>query len=444
MNNEQHKEKQDSWVSFSDIFRLFVNKLHNKGFQRYASNIGWMFFARISTMIIALVATAYTARNLGPKNYGELSYAISFVGVISFFANLGIEQILCRELVKHPEKRNEYLGSALTLKFLASVVSFTACSLIAFLFSPKDVSLYLILIVGLSPVVSTFTLISYELQADLKSKLPSIFSILITLLLNALKIIVIFFDKGVIYLASIILLEPVLYSIMYIYIHITLYGPLSQLRFNADIAKNLFKDSFPLMFASAFFMIYARIDQIMIKNMIDTQSVGLYDAAVRMSEISYFIPNLIVAGLFPAIVNAKNTSEVLYLKRVKKLLILLILISGAVAVGTTILAKYITLIIYGVSFLGAVSVLKIYVWSNIGTALNLFTQQILITENLTKHISFTLFFGMLINVALNIFLIPKYGMEGAAFASLVSYAIPFFSMFFTKKLRTLILAILRA
>lgn len=429
---QQIKPSGASW-----IFSYIKDKLAHYGFRRYAKNIGWMFFARIATMVVSFIATAYTARNLGPTNYGELSYAISFVGIVTFFANLGIEQVLCRDLLKHPSKRNEYLGSAIALKAGASFLAFIVSSLLAFKFSPKDVSLYLIFIIGLGPLLGSFSLLSYEFQADLKSKYPSIFSVLVTIILNILKIAVIYFDQGVIYLASIIILEPVLYSIMYIFLHKKLYGNIFHFRFDGAIARSLLKDSLPLVFASAFFAIYARVDQVMIKNMLNTEAVGLYDAAVRMSEISYFIPNIIVAGLFPAIINAKRVSEDLYYKRAKKLLYLLLAISTGVALLTTLFSYHITYIIYGAGFAGSVLILKIYVWSNIGTALNLFTQQILVAENLTKNISLLLFIATLVNIGLNILYIPSHGTSGAAFASLISYTVPFIALGFIPTTRSL-------
>jgi O-antigen/teichoic acid export membrane protein len=416
-------------------------KVRDPSVQKHTKNLGWMFFAKIASMVIAFLATAYIARSLGPRNYGELSYAISFVGLFSFLSSLGVEQILYRDTIQYPEKRNVYLGSAIGIKIIASIATGLLCFGTALVVSPKDVSLFLIGLLSLTYVCSSFSLLSMEFQAEAKSKYPSLFSVAVVIILNLSKIIVIFYDKGVIYLAGIILLEPVLYSCMYMYLRSKHYGSLRNLRFDKDIALQLLKDSYPLIFASAFFMIYARIDQVMIKNMMSAEYVGLYDAAVRMSEISYFIPNIIVAALFPAIINAKKISEIVYFKRIKKLLLTLLLVSTGIALVTTLLSTYLTLIIFGSKFLATVPILKIYVWSNIGTALNMFIQQVLISENLTKNVSLTIFLGMVTNVILNILLIPHLGMSGAALASLISYMVPFLSLYMFKKTRVLLINI---
>ncbi len=422
---------------YNSILVYVQEKIKHPGVQKHTKNLGWMFFAKITSMVVAFIATAYIARNLGPTNYGELSYAISFVGIFSFLSSLGVEQILYRETIRYPEKRNVYLGSAIAIRVIASLVTAFLCMLSAFILSPKDVSMLLIVIISLTFVCGSFSLLSMEFQADAQSKYPSIFSIFVVIALNLLKIAVIYFDKGVIYLAGVILLEPILYSCMYMYLRSKLYGSLKNLQFDKTIALQLLRDSYPLIFASAFFMIYARIDQVMIKNMMSAEYVGLYDAAVRMSEISYFIPNIIVAALFPAIINAKKTSDEIYFKRIKKLLFTLLAVSISIAIITTILSEYLTLIIFGAGFMATIPILQIYVWSNVGAALNLLVQQILVAENLTKNVTLTIFFGMATNVGLNLVMIPAYGMAGAAVASLISYTIPFLSLFLFKKTRTL-------
>ncbi len=429
-----------SWDTFKNYAK---GKIRHPGFRKHSKNMGWMFAVKIASMVISFIATIFIARRLGPTNYGQLNYALSFVGLFGFIATLGIDQILYRDLIKYPEKRDKFLGSALAVRMIASVITVILCMLFAFIFSARDVSLLLIFIVSLTFVFSTFQLISYEFQAEANQKYPSLISLIVVLILNVLKIIVIMYGKGVIYLALVVLLEPILYAIGFIYFRIKVYGTIKYWSFDKAIAVSILKDSFPLIFAGAFFAIYSRIDQVMLKNMMGAASVGLYSSAVSVSEVWYFIPNIIISAIFPAIINAKKTSEKLYYERIKKLFWVLILISAVTALPTAIFSKPIITIIFGAGFSGAFGVLQIYVWSNIGGALNAFAQQLLITENYTKIILLTSFLGMATNVLLNIFLIPRYGISGAAFASLISYIIPFCSLILFKQTRNMILGVFK-
>ena len=425
------------------IFSLayIKEKWAHAGFQKYFQNIGWMFFARLGSMVISFIATAYIARNLGPTNYGELSYAISFVGLFSFIAALGIDQVLYRELIEHPEHRNKYMGSALALRLGAACIAIFLCIFFAVTFSPEDVSLYLIVLLCLGFIFNSFQIINYEFQARVEAKYPSLLSLYITILLNILKIVVIMMGEGVIYLALILLCESVFYALGFLYFRTRCYGNISGWSFDKGVAKKLLLDSWPLMFSTAFAIIYGRIDQIMIKNMLGATSVGLYDAAVRLSEVWYFIPGLITAALFPAIINAKNTSEHTYAKRLRKLALFLVLLSIAIALPTLLLSDYIIWIVFGQAFMEASLILQIYVWSTIAISLNSVASYYLIAENLKKMLLFTSCIGMITNVALNIYLIPRYGMAGAAFATLISYSLQFFAIFIVPKARKLILSV---
>ncbi|MFA6226883.1 MAG: flippase [Candidatus Paceibacterota bacterium] len=419
-------------------WNYIVEKWKHVGFQKYFKNMSWMFLAKIGSMAVSLLATIYIARHLGPTNYGELSYAVSFVSIFSFIAVLGIDQVLYRDLIQYPEKRNLYMGSALGLRLGASILAIILCSTFALWFSPKDVSLFLIFLLSISFIFNSFNIISNEFQANVQSKYPSLLSLYVTIILNILKILVLVFGKGVIYLAFVLLLESIFYAVGLLYYRTKLYKMISEWSFSKEVAKKILHDSWPLIFSSAFALIYSRIDQIMIKNMMDAKSVGLYDAAVRLSEVWYLVPNIIVSSMFPAIINAKKISEEIYYRRIKKLGLILLILSIIIAIPTTLLAELIIKIIFGPAFIGAVLILQIYIWSNISTSLNMLANYYLVAENYKKTLFFSSFLGMSINVILNIFLIPKYGMAGAAFATFISYSIPFAFIFTTSKIKKIL------
>lgn len=432
-------------MQLSKIVSSYIQeKVSHPGIQKHSKNISWMFLAKIGSMVITFIATAYIARNLGPTNYGQLSYAISFVSLFSFFASLGVDAILHREIIRQPNKKNELLGSSIIIRMIASIVTICITALIALGLSSKDVSLLLIFIISLSPLFGSFQLLSYEFQAETKSKYPSILTLCIVFLLNILKITTISLDGGVIYLALIVLLEPVLYSFGYMYLKSFFYNDLTKLTYNKVVALQILKESTPLIFASAFYLIYARIDQVMIKHMLGAHAVGLYDSAVRISELSYFIPQLVLLSLFPTIINTKSFTPEIYYMRLKKLLFFLIALSFSISLVTTLFSKQLLLIIFGTSFIAALPALYICAWSTLGASLNSFAQQILLAENLTKNISTGAFFGMIVNVSLNLYLIPLYGISGAALATLISYIVPFLSLFLFAKTRSILINVLKA
>ncbi|MBA4320689.1 MAG: hypothetical protein C0412_20030, partial [Flavobacterium sp.] len=123
-------------------------KWAHAGFQKYFKNTGWMLASRILCMGISFITTALVARKLGPENFGQLSYAISFVSFFGILSTLGIDNVLYRDLIKNPDKKNTFLGSAFIIKLFAGFFTVILVSLSTFFWVKDDVSKILILILS--------------------------------------------------------------------------------------------------------------------------------------------------------------------------------------------------------------------------------------------------------------------------------------------------------
>lgn len=384
-------------------------------------------------MGISFITTLFIARNLGPTNYGQLSYALSVTTIFGFVAPLGLDSILYRELIKYPEKRNALLGTTFGLKMIAGFTIAAATIFSAPFFATDTISRILISILAGTFILNAFQIISYEFLSRTQSKYQSIITIIVTAILGILKILVILSGKGVIYLALIVLCESFLYAVFYVFLYQRkIEESIRSWSWDGRLAKELLKDAFPVLILSGFTLIYARVDQVLIKHMLDAASVGMYDAAVRLVDVWNFIPGVIVTVLFPVIVNNKN-SPLLFKARMFKLSMLLFFSSAGIALVVTILAPWMIHLLYGASFAPSVIVLQIYIWSAIGTALGMLVYNYLIAENRRVALILSSFIPMVINIGLNLVLIPIYGIAGAAIATLVSYSLVPLAVFFPTK-----------
>lgn len=407
-------------VDFMFLKNLYKKAQNHIGFKKYARNTGWVLVGKFSTMAISFIATLYIARNLGPTNFGELSYAISFTGLFSFIASIGIDAVLYRELIKHPELRPKLMGTAIFIKLCSSLFAVTIVTLSALLFSPKDVSFILVCVLSASFIFNAFNSITTEFGAIVQNKGISLASIVITLILNIAKILTMFWGGGVIYLTLILLAESIMYAGAFLFLHTRTFGSLSELSFDKVIAKGLIYDAWPFILSSACAVVYARIDQVMLKNIIDATAVGLYDSAVRLTELWYFIPTIIAGSLFPAIVLSKSHSASMYKRRTVALFGLVSLIAIVATLLIYLLAPQIITTIYGQSFTGAIPILQIYVWTILPTFIIIIANQILLAENARVLLFTSALLGMISNVVSNLILIPKYQASGAAFATVLS------------------------
>lgn len=409
-------------------------KWQHAGFQRYFQNTGWMFIMRVFSMVVTLVSTLLVARNLGPTNFGQISYATSFVGIFSFIASLGIDSVLYRELIKFPDKRNVLLGTSFKIKLYAGIITAIAVSILASVWTTDDVSRVLIFILSITFVFNSFQIIAYEFQARVESKYVSIIAFLMNFVLCALNVIIVLSGKGVIFLALALVIQSILYAVSYWFIYTKkVKESIYSWKFDKQIALMILKDSWPLIFTSAFIMIYSEIDQIMLKSMIDAHAVGIYDSAVRVVEAWYFIPSIIVSSFFPAMINAKISSREVYIKRMRKLYTFMFVMSLVLALASTVFASLIMHILYGNAFSSGIPILQVYTWSLIGTFIGNLLMNHLIAENQTKVSFVVSFIPMVLNILLNIIFIPKFGVIGPAYATLIAYSsTPFVVLFFKK------------
>jgi len=398
--------------------------LSHDGVKRYFANTGWMFFGQMFSLLVSFFIGAWIARYLGPENYGILNYAVAFVGLFSFISALGIDAILSRELVKYPEKRDELLGTSFRLKLIGGIIALILCIMTAFLLKTSSIIRLLIILFSFSFIIQALNVISIYFQSEVKSKNNVKATLFATAISSVLKVAVILLNKGVIWIVVVFVFDSVWLSLGLVSAYKKHGLKIKVWKFNKILARGLLKDSWPLMLAAAAGFVNLKIDQVMIGNILGTYEVGLYAAAVKITEIFYFIPNIFCFSLFPAIVNAKKVSLDFYRSRLKNFYLLMAGVSLLIALPVFFFSKLIILTLFGKAFALSVGILKIYVWSSIGLFMGWAINYYLISENMIRTIFVSNLVAMIVNVVLNLILIPRIGLNGAALATLVSYCVP--------------------
>jgi len=405
----------------------------SESFKKYFANTSWLFFEKVLRMLISFVVSIYVVRYLGPEDFGIISYAMSFAALFSAFAILGLESIIIRELVKHPEKRDEFLGTGFWLRTIGAVISIVVI-VITLLIIKEDFFLsLLILIAASSHFFQSFQIIDYFFRAKVQAKFSVYAQFGAMLLTSVLKIILILINAPLIYFVIAFSVEFIFAAVGFVIAYKANKLSMFNWNFSVKLGRELIKDSWPLILSGIMVSLYMKIDQVMLKYMMDEKSVGYYAAAVRLSEAWYFIPVAICNSLFPAIINAKNVSEVFYQNRMQKLYDLLAIIAIAIALPVTFLSSQIITILYGNEFISSAPVLTIYIWAGVSVFLGVASNQYLINENLTKFSFLRTALGMISNVVLNFIFIPMYGITGSAIATLISYSVATFSIGISKR-----------
>ena len=391
------------------------------GLKRYFANTSWLMGHRVLSMVVALFVGVYVARYLGPERFGLLSYAGSFVGLFMALATLGLDDIMVRELVKTPKRRYELLGTAFCLKAGGAILMWIGIAA-AVPFTHNDTQTnILIAIIALAAIFQAFNVIDLNYQAEVKSKYV-VYAQLVSLVVSSItKLIFIWISAPLVWFACVFLLDAVVLAIGLTAIYLQTTGKVWYWKCRWQNAKELLRDSWPLILSGMVISIYMKIDQVMIKEMLGAEQVGHYAAAVRLSEAWYFVPMTLTSSVFPAIINAKKQSEELYYQRLQKLYDLMVWLAVAIALPTTFLAPWVIRVLYGEAFLPAAGVLSIHIWAGVFVFLGVAVGKWFLSENLQFIAMICATIGAMINVLLNFILGEKYGIVGYAYATLISY-----------------------
>ncbi|MDO8575430.1 MAG: flippase [bacterium] len=393
----------------------------NDGFQKYFQNMSWMFAGRVLTILITFLVNIYIARYLQPLDYGILNYVLSFVGLFAILPSLGVDSILLRELSYNKEKRNSLLGTAFTIKGIGAILAFLLVIVIVFVGKIGSYERLLILIYSTTFFFSAFNVIEIFFQSSVLSKKTVFVQITSTIIVTAFKIYLLINNYGTGWFILAYVLDSLLLAIGSIYVYKKYKEQILKWCFHLPTAKILLNNSWPIILAGFAGMIYLKIDQVMIRNILDNYQLGIYSAAVKLSEFWYFIPGVIAGSVFPAIINAKKTSEGQYLSRLKKLNWLLILIALVIAIPVSLFSKQIINLIFGAKYILSAPSLSVYIWAGVAVFWGAGIAQYLIAENKTVKFFITTSTGALVNIILNFYMIPLLGIVGAAWASLISY-----------------------
>lgn len=417
---------------------------NHEGFMKYFKNTSWLLGEKILRMVVGLFIGIWVARYLGPEQFGLFSYAQSFVGLFTAIATLGLDGIVIRELVKDESRRDELLGTAFYLKLVGAFLVLVLLA-VAINFTSNDVAVNsMIFIIASGTIFQSFNVVDMYFQSRVMSKFV-VYANFISLLLSSLiKVVLILNEAPLMAFAWVVLFDSFVLAVGFVYFFLKNSSfKIQDLKFSKETAFSLLKDSWPLILSGAVLMIQARIDQVMIKEMMGSVEVGYYSVAMRLIESIAFVAMILKSSLYPSIQNAKNISFKLYQNRLLNFYRLNFLLFLVIAIPIFLFSEQIITVLFGTEYQPAGILLawmsiRLF-FANMGVARGVF----LLSENLMKFSLITMILGTITNVLLNYLWIPDYGAKGAIIASIISFFVTVFliDVFYTKTRKNVFLQI---
>lgn len=368
-------------------------------------------------MIMGLVYSMYTARYLGPERYGTIAFALAFTSIFGVITDLGINTLTIREVARNKNSATTFLGNLLLIKSILVIITVAFIVVAVNLTGHDRIEIDVIYLISISIIFSAFNGAFNSLfQAFERIEYVSIGSVLsnISMLLGAGYAISQGF--GVIGFACIYIFSSTLGLVYTLFVanrlHLT-----HALQIDREMIWPMMKEALPFGITSLSGMIYTYADSIMLSSLKGNEVVGWYNAPYRLMLMMLFIPNVINVVIFP-VMSRYFTSSPSFLKLIyTKYLKFMLILSLPLGMGTTLIADKIILFVFGVGFENSIVALKIIIWTIVLTFIGAAFARLLESVNQQRIITKISMVCMVVNVLLNILLIPKFSYIGSSFVT---------------------------
>lgn len=364
------------------------------------------------------------ARYLGPTQLGVYGYCAALISLFTFFPLLGLDAVLKRELLERPYASAELIASAVLLRLIAGVIAYVSVIFAALngwgLHADEP---RLIAILGLLLFQPALFSIDLWLQAHLHAPW-SVSSQLIALLVGSVARVALIVSGASIHQFALVAVIEVVFGAAGVWLCAKRLGmTFSWVAARMSTMRELCREAWPMMFASLAVIVYMKIDEVMIRQLAGPAAAGIYGAAARLSEVWYFLPMILASSVLPALLKLRGADPAHYELRLQQYYDLSAGAAYALSVPIALAAPWLIRVAYGEAFSAAAPILAVHIWASVFVFIGVARGQWLVNERLQGFYLATTVAGAAANILLNFVAIPRWGALGAAYATVVSYAL---------------------
>lgn len=386
---------------------------------KVARNASWIIAGKMVQMILAFIVGILTTRYLGPEKYGLINYASAYITFFASLCSLGINSIIIKNFVDYPSEKGETLGTAIGLRTISSVASaLLIVGVVALIDTNEPLTICVVALSTIGLLFQSFEVINYWFQEQLQSKYTTYAMLVAYTATSIYKIILLIEGKDVRWFAVATAVDYIVVALILLIIYKRKGG--TRLTFSIKKAKQLLCKSYSFILAGMMVSIYNCTDRLMLKQMLDSEAVGYYALAVSISTMWCFVLSAIIDSMYPGIMNLHKTSRLAYEKKNRQLYAIVFYVSVAVSLIFTVFAEIVIKLLYGIEYMPAAMPLRIIVWYTAFSYLGVARNAWIVCEDKQKYLKYIYVSAAGVNIILNLIMIPLWGENGAAVASLVT------------------------
>jgi O-antigen/teichoic acid export membrane protein len=404
--------------------------------QRIARNTTALLAAQVVSYLLAFFYMIYIARYLGPASFGILSFAIAFTAIFGVFADLGLSPLMTREVARNKSLVMKYIANVSLMKMILVAVTFGLIALTVNLLGYPEETIRVVYLLGLNVVLAAFSQMFYAVfQAFERMEFQAIGQMLSAALMLGGVVLAIRLGFSILGLASVYVMAGgvvLAYSFTVARLKFSNPAPASAIKvveFDWSFCKPVIKEALPFGLSAIFVSVYFWIDTVMLSLMKGDVVVGWYNAAYRMVYVLLFIPAAYFTSLYPLMSRLFESSQESLKLAYERSARYMLGIGLPLALGTSLLADRVILLIYGAGYAPAVAALRILIWAIFFSYLSHAPAYTLNSMNKQKIYTYVVSFSMVLNIVLNLLLIPGLSYAGASIATVATEFVAFGLLF---------------
>ncbi len=383
-------------------------------------NVSLILVSDVIGKILSFFLVIAIARYLGEAGLGKYSFAFAFVGLFSIFADLGLSTYLTREIARNKERAKKYASNMLTLKMMLAAISLILpIAIISFIEQSTEVRTAVIIVAIATSMLNLTSVFGTLFAAFEKLQYHALISLLERIITVSLGLLLLFKGAGLLGLVSAYLISYLIVmaaALILAFKNTTSFA----ISFDKDLWVQMLKNSIPFWFTTIFITIYFRIDTVLLQMMTTYEAVGWYNAAYRALDALYFIPGAVITAIFPVMSRFHVENKKMLQELYKRAFYYLSILALPIATGIMLLSGRIISFIYGGKFAEATPALQILIWAEAIIFISALVGYLLNAIN--KQLTFTFVTGgaAILNIGINLMLIPRYSYLGAAIATVIT------------------------
>jgi O-antigen/teichoic acid export membrane protein len=396
---------------------FFENKTQH---QTIFKNAAWLMAAELVVKIISFFALIWLARYLGPNNYGKIAFATNFVAIFSFIVDFGFPTLAAREMAKDKSKIPQYIDNILFLQIILGILTFGLIFISSIFVSNDKEVLYLIYLLGFSGILDIFILFFQSVFcATEKMEYTALSKVIQGVVLSFIIIFLILQKSSVLsigyaYLVSSLL--SIIITVALIWKKITKFF----LKIDLNFCKKILIEAWPLAILYLTLLIFQSFDSIIIGFTRSNEEVGLYGAGLRIILSTSLLLSILYSVFLPPISNAFHNKAEGLKSIVEKYAFLAFGLGLPLSIGGFIVAPELVYFLYGKQYMEAIIPFQILSLGLIFVFMVNYYGYCLIFFNKQKEVLKANLIGVIINVILDLIVIPNCGIIGAAVVSIIT------------------------